>query len=309
MIAKVNVRESAEALAASHPCYSEEADRRYGRMHLPVAPHCNLGCRYCERTIGRRAAGADAPGVAAQVLTPEEALARVNRVADLGWVRVVGIAGPAEPLTSPETFETLRLVGAAHPEVVLCLSTNGLTLAEVLPELLEIGLRALTVTINATSVDIAEKLYAWAKVDGERLKGPEAASAILDRQWRGLEAAGRTGLLIKVNSVYVPGINDEDLVAVAQRALALGAHRHNIMPLIPRGRLRNHRPPTRREVEQVRLACEPWLDQIRHCTQCRADSIEPPDRTEMGDPLCGRGCEGLEAVECELIASSHGVTS
>ncbi len=31
-----------------HPCYSKEA-HQYARMHLPVAPACNIQCNYCNR--------------------------------------------------------------------------------------------------------------------------------------------------------------------------------------------------------------------------------------------------------------------
>jgi len=265
----------AERLARAHPCYSEGARERHGRIHLPVAPACNLGCSYCERSIGPRAAGSG-PGSARRVLSPDEAAERVVAVARRGWLRVVGIAGPGEPLANPQTLETLRRVRALHPELLLCLSTNGLRLAESLPELLDAGLSALTVTINTTREETASRIYAWAEIDGTRVVGPAAAAAVLLRQWRGLEAALDAGLLVKVNSVLIPGINDDDVVDVARRAAALGAHRHNIMPLLPRGRMRHRRAPTASELETAQARAGRWLRQFRSCTQCPADVIAPP---------------------------------
>ena len=215
-----------------------------------------------------------------------------------GWLHVVGIAGPAEPLASPETFETLRLVHAAHSELVLCLSTNGLNLEERLPDLLALGLRALTVTINTADPETASELYAWADLDGARVAGPEAAGEILVRQWRGLAAASEAGLLIKVNSVLVPGINDVSLVEVARRAAELGAHRHNIMPLIPRGRMRARRAPSRSELQAIQRECERWIPQFRGCTQCPADVIEPP--------LLGTGgCQTCAPQSCTSAPSAR----
>jgi nitrogen fixation protein NifB len=287
---------STPALEATHPCYTEAARLRYGRIHLPVAAGCNLGCNYCERTIGPEARSSGGPGSAERLISPDEAAARVNAIKPLGWLHVVGIAGPAEPLASPETFETLRLIHAAYPDLVLCLSTNGLNLEAALVELLHLGLRALTVTINTTQPRTASRLYAWADIGGERLRGPQAAADILTRQWRGLAAAAETGLLIKVNSVFVPGLNDADLLAVARRAAALGAHRHNIMPLIPRGRMRDHRPPSRQELAAVQRECERWIPQFRGCTQCPADVIEPPLSVEAGDHQCAM-CVDIRATE------------
>jgi len=290
--------ESIAALAASHPCYSETAGLRYGRIHLPVAARCNLGCNFCERTIGPEARSIGGPGSAERLISPDDAAARVDAISRLGWLYVVGIAGPAEPLTSPETFETLGLVHAAHPDLVLCLSTNGLNLEQALPDLIGLGLRALTVTINTTDPDVAARLYAWAELEGERFPGREAASEILTRQWRGLASAVKAGLLIKVNSVFVPGINDADLLPVARRAADLGAHRHNIMPLIPRGRMRARRAPSRSELQAIQRECERWIRQFRGCTQCPADVIEPP--------LLGTGgCQTCAPQSCTSAPSAR----
>jgi len=266
----------AAALAAEHPCYTETARLHHGRLHLAVAPRCNLGCRYCERAIGAKADSVGGPGTAARVLTPAEAVARVDEVQAKGWLRVVGIAGPGEPLANPATLTTLRLLRQAHRDIILCLSTNGLRLEAALPGLLAAGLRSLTVTINTTRPETAAQLYDWAVIEGDRIVGPAAAPEVLSRQWRGLAAAVGAGLLVKVNSVLIPGITETDMEAVALRAGAIGAHRHNIMPLIPRGRMRDRRAPTPDEMEQVRAQCEPWLPQFRACTQCRADVIAPP---------------------------------
>jgi nitrogen fixation protein NifB len=263
-------------LVAMHPCYTEAARLHHGRLHLAVAPDCNLGCRYCERSVGAHADGSAGPGTAARVLPPAEANSFVSEVRRAGWLRVVGIAGPGEPLANPATLATLRLLQQTHPDLLLCLSTNGIELEAALPDLLGAGVRSLTVTINAVRPGAAARLYAWAAIDGRRLSGKAAAEHILKRQWDGLAAAVRAGLLVKVNSVLIPGITGAELESVARRAGSVGAHRHNIMPLIPRGQMRRRRAPTRAELEHARARCERWIPQFRGCTQCRADAIVPP---------------------------------
>ena len=59
-----------------HPCFSEEAHHRFGRAHLPVAPACNLQCRYCVRKFD--CANESRPGVTSRVLSPEQALGDTN---------------------------------------------------------------------------------------------------------------------------------------------------------------------------------------------------------------------------------------
>ncbi len=35
----------------NHPCFSEEARHKTGRIHLPVAPKCILPYHYCNRVF------------------------------------------------------------------------------------------------------------------------------------------------------------------------------------------------------------------------------------------------------------------
>jgi hypothetical protein len=65
------------------------------------------------------------------------------------YLSVIGIAGPGDPLANEETFRTLELVGKEFPELTLCLSTNGLRLPENVDRLKRLGVKFITVTMNA----------------------------------------------------------------------------------------------------------------------------------------------------------------
>jgi nitrogen fixation protein NifB len=290
--------QSIAVLAASHPCYTAAAAHRFGRLHLAVAPACNLSCNYCERVVGVRAAEAGGPGSADRVLSVEEAVARVAAIESRGWLRVVGIAGPGEPLANRATFEAMNLIRAHRPDLLLCLSTNGIELESRLPDILKAGVSAVSVTINTTRARTAERLYAGLMMNGDRVAGRAAAEQILSRQWRGLAAAIDSGLLAKVNSVLIPGVNADDLPGVARRAGALGARRHNIMPLIPRGRMREMRPPTPAELKALQDECERWVPQFRHCMQCRADAVIAPTDLK-GGVSCAVRCSANTCTSAE----------
>ena len=60
--------------AAEHPCFSGGAHRRFGRIHLPVAPRCNLQCAYCDRRYD--CPNESRPGVTSSLLTPKDAVQR-----------------------------------------------------------------------------------------------------------------------------------------------------------------------------------------------------------------------------------------
>jgi nitrogen fixation protein NifB len=33
----------------NHPCFNDSSRHTFGRLHLPVAPKCNIQCNYCSR--------------------------------------------------------------------------------------------------------------------------------------------------------------------------------------------------------------------------------------------------------------------
>lgn len=295
--AKTNER----LVMANHPCFSKGAHARSGRIHLPVAPECNIQCGYCVRKYD--CVNESRPGVASTVLTPLEALERVEAVVERsgGEIAAVGIAGPGDPLANEATFETLDLVRRAYPEAILCVSTNGLALPERVGDLVAVGVRSLTVTINAVMPETADAVYAWVSgPGGERLKGIDGAHRLLERQWDGLARAVRAGLVVKVNSVLIPGVNDMELPAVAMLAAECGAHLSNILPLIPQARFRATKPPGPADIHAARAACGEYLSQMTHCSQCRADAcgLIGNDRDMETETLMAR----LGDDYCEVVA-------
>ncbi|MEI8356029.1 MAG: nitrogen fixation protein NifB, partial [Deltaproteobacteria bacterium] len=110
-----------------HPCFGGN-HKKNGRMHLAVAPKCNIKCGYCLRK--HDCANESRPGVTSRILTPQEAIEKVREimVSPIAGpiIKVVGIAGPGDPLFNEETFETFAMVKSEFPHLMLCLSTNGL---------------------------------------------------------------------------------------------------------------------------------------------------------------------------------------
>jgi nitrogen fixation protein NifB len=258
-----------------HPCFGGDHNKA-GRIHLPVAPGCNIKCGFCERKFD--CANESRPGVTSRVLTPVQAVERVRMVKrhmELqggAQLKVVGIAGPGDPLANPKTFDTFRLVRATFPEMTLCLSTNGLLLEEKLPEILAANVHSLTLTINALTAETGAKVYEWIHYQGQRFTGTRAAGFLIDKQFAGLKVAARAGLMIKINHVYIPGVNDHETLDLAVRVRELGAQMMNIIPVIPIGRFAGIEMPSAATMEMVRNQAELILSQARHCKQCRADA-------------------------------------
>jgi MoaA/NifB/PqqE/SkfB family radical SAM enzyme len=189
------------------------------------------------------------------------------------YCKVIGIAGPGEPLANEETFETLRLVKDEFSDLILCLSTNGLLLPERVDDILNAGVKFLTVTVNAVDPEVAKRIYGYVVTD-RVLRGLEAAQTLIAKQQAGIEMIAKTGVIVKVNTVVCPGINDYHVPKIAEHLRDFASFM-NLMPLIPvEGTPFSHiTPPDPNTLNKLRELCEAHIPQIRHCRQCRSDSI------------------------------------
>jgi len=265
-------RDESPDIMKYHPCFSKEAHHKFGRIHLAVAPACNIQCRYCIRKYD--CANESRPGITSTVLSPGNALERIRTLLDRNEnISVIGIAGPGDPLANEVTFETLGAINREFPEIILCVSTNGLLLPDRLHDLLRAGVRSLTITINAASLETAEKIYAWVKYNGINYKGRKAAEHLLINQRIGLKRAVEAGLAVKVNTVFIPGVNDTDIPSIASLAGENGAHIMNIIPLIPQADFSHLQRPSHEMIGRMRLECGKYILQMTHCRQCRADAF------------------------------------
>ncbi|OGH03512.1 MAG: nitrogenase cofactor biosynthesis protein NifB [Candidatus Lambdaproteobacteria bacterium RIFOXYD1_FULL_56_27] len=271
-----------------HPCFSEQAHHYFARMHLAVAPGCNIQCNYCNRKYN--CANESRPGVVVDRLTPEEAIKKLSLVAqEVKELSVIGIAGPGDALCSSQrSFETMNRIAEKFPDLKLCLSTNGLELPRFADQIAALGVDHVTVTINTLNPRTAQKIYAWVKWEGQKRNDLEAMAHFLARQQEGLRALVNLGVMVKVNSLMMPGINDQELPALSQKLKKMGAFLHNIMPLISQPEhgtvfgLQGQPEPTEEEMKTVREACGD-MKQMTHCHQCRADAIGKLGEDRFGE--------------------------
>ncbi|MGG7519379.1 nitrogenase cofactor biosynthesis protein NifB [Allorhizobium undicola] len=263
----------------NHPCYSEEAHHYFARMHVAVAPACNIQCNYCNRKYD--CANESRPGVVSEKLTPDQALRKVIAVANqVPQLSVLGIAGPGDACYDwKKTKATFELVAREIPDIKLCLSTNGLALPDHVGELADLNVDHVTITINMVDPEVGAKIYPWIFHDRRRFVGLEAAKILHDRQMLGLEMLTARGILTKINSVMIPGVNDEHLVEVNRWVKERGAFLHNVMPLISDPAHGTYygstgqRGPRAVELKALQDRLDGSIRLMRHCRQCRADAV------------------------------------
>jgi len=282
--------EDMAAKVTEHPCYSKDAHFKFGRIHVPVAPRCNIQCNYCTRKFA--CPNENRPGVTTKVISPDQAITTIREAIEKEpRLKILGVAGPGDALENPATLETFAKAGEAFPFLTRCLSTNGLLLPDMIEDIDRVGITTLTVTINAVDPDIGEKIYSHVRYRGKTYKGREAFEILNRNQLEGVRQAAMRGMVVKVNSVLIPGINDHHLVEVARVVKALGAYILNVIPMIPLAKFEHITPPSDDEVNRIRDECAAVIQQFRNCMRCRADAIGIP-----GEEGCGGEAESSEEV-------------
>jgi nitrogen fixation protein NifB len=224
--------------------------------------------------------------VASAVLSPEDAVAVVERALELcPEITVAGIAGPGDPLATDHAIKTFEILHEKYPELINCLSTNGLLLERYAEDIYRAGVRTLTVTVNAVDPVILDRICSRVVLDGKVYEGTAGAEILIEAQKRGIKKAADLGFLIKINIVLIPEVNGDHIARIAETAAELGAGLVNIIPLIPQHEFADSAPPDCDELAAAREAAEQYLSVFRHCKHCRADACGIPGKGDLSSKL------------------------
>ncbi len=270
--------ENQEKLRNNHPCFASTPGN-LGRIHLPVSPACNIGCRFCSRVLNDTE---NRPGVTSKVITPEDSVAILRKALKIcPEIKVAGIAGPGDTLATDTALETFRLVDKEFPHLLKCMSTNGLLLDEKADKVIEAKIDSLTVTVNAIDPEIEAKLNKFVLYHGKKYDALEGAKILIENQLNGIRKVAESGITVKVNTVLVPRINGSHIEKIAKTVSSLGASIYNIIPLIPTYELKDEKAPFCFQIEEARKSAEKYIDVFRHCNRCRADAVGVPGVSEF----------------------------
>jgi GTP 3',8-cyclase len=165
-------------------------------LRLSVTDRCNLRCVYCTywQDWQKLPAG--------EILRYEELL-RLAAVAAEGGIRKIRITG-GEPLVRRGIVRFLKDLKRIPGIDQVCLTTNGVLLQELAPDLYDAGLRHLNISLDTLRRDRYR-----------HITGSDKLSAVM----AGLERATSLGFHpIKINCVVMRGINDDEILDIAQLA-------------------------------------------------------------------------------------------
>ncbi len=272
-----------EELRSRHPCFALGAKNNNGRIHLPVSPGCNIGCRFCKRDINDTE---ERPGVSSEIITPDEALAAIEKATELmPEIQVAGVAGPGDTLATSYALETFRRIKERFPNIIKCMSTNGLMLSELAQEVIDAGIDSLTVTVNAVDPVILAQICEFIIWHGKSIEGVDAAKILIENQLEGIRKVSAGGVTVKVNTVLIPEINKDHVREVAKTVSACGASVYNIIPLIPQHKLSHCTEPSCELLYEVRKEAEEYIRVFRHCARCRADAVGLPGGKDISKQI------------------------
>ena len=257
----------------AHPCFNEKIHDKVGRIHIPIAPKCNIQCGFCTRKLDKKE---NRPGVASCVMGIDEALKHVKETVEKMPITVIGVAGPGDSLCNSDTIEFFRKAHEQFPDLILCMSTNGLLVPDFVDEIVEVGVKTVTITVNAVDPKIGVKIYDNINYDNKVYHGKDGFNLLLEKQLKGIDMLSKRGVIIKVNSVLIPGVNDKHIIEIAKVVKDYGASMLNVLPLIPLNKFKDVEPPGCGMLSDIRDSVEKILPVFRACTQCRADAYGIP---------------------------------
>lgn len=270
-----------------HPCFNEKIRHKYGRIHLPVAPKCNIQCNFCNRKYD--CVNESRPGVTSGILSPYQALYYLEEsLKKDSSLSVVGIAGPGDPFANGEkTMSTLRLVRKKFPAMILCVATNGLDILPFVDELAALEVSHISITVNALENEIGKNIYSWVRYNKKMYRGRDAASVLLERQLEAIKEIKRSGITVKINTIIIPGVNTGHISDVAKKMSELGVDIFNCLPLCrnPDTPFEHIAEPDKALIESIRKEAKAYIPQMHHCTRCRADAAGLLGEDNIGETI------------------------
>ena len=199
--------------------------------------------------------------------------------------------------------------------MICCLATNGLGIGPYIDELAEINVSHVTITVNAIDPDIGSQIYSFVR-HGKRVLTPrEGFNVLLEKQLEAIQRLKEKNVTTKINTIIIPGINEDHIEAVAKKMSEMGVDILNCVPFYPNeGAAFAHlEEPSKETVAGIRKKAARYLPQMLHCKRCRADAVGilgENNSAEIMDKL--RECAELPEISDETrpyvaVASLEGV--
>lgn len=174
----------------------------YGRGHrdlrVSLTDRCNLRCTYCMPHDF-------AAWLPSEDLLTSDELISIIKVGVSQGIDEIRLTG-GEPLLRPDIVEIVSRISSIENAPVLSMTTNGIALAKLAKPLFDAGLRRINISLDTLDRDVFKKMTYRDR---------------LDDVFAGIQAAKDAGLMpVKINTVLLRGINDDEVTNLLKWALA-----------------------------------------------------------------------------------------
>ena len=176
--------------------------RQINYIRLSITDKCNLQCIYCKPSRNLRQLERS------QILSYEEIL-RLIRVAVGCGITKVRLTG-GDPLVRRDVVSLLRSISQLDGVKDISLTTNGVLLEQMAAGLYEAGLHRINISLDSLNREKYRKITCQDR---------------LDQVWQGIKTASEIGFSpIKINTVVIKGINDDEILNLARLSLTYPFH-------------------------------------------------------------------------------------
>ncbi len=177
-------------------CLKDGHGRRHDYLRISVTDRCNLRCVYCMGEEGIEQTSHE------NILSYEEILKVVTAGAELG-ISKIRITG-GEPLARKDLVSLIGKISSVPGITDLAMTTNGTLLPRYAEALKKAGLDRVNISLDTLQADKYQKITRCGK---------------LEDTMRGIEYALQYGLEpVKINTVLMKGINDDEVIDFLQLA-------------------------------------------------------------------------------------------
>jgi GTP 3',8-cyclase len=277
-----------ELTAKDSPGLVDSFGRRITYVRLSVTDRCDLRCRYCmaERMqfLPKR-----------EILTFEEIIELSDILIDRG-VRKIRLTG-GEPLVRKGIMELVRSlgrrIGGGLDELVL--TTNGTRLAQFADELHDAGIRRINVSLDSRD----PQRFAHITRGGN-----------LDQVLAGIDAARRAGLSVKINTVALAGVNEDEIADMLPWCAGMGMDL-TLIETMPLGEVEEDRTAHYLPLDVVKRRLEQQFTLVPSMRRTGGPSryFEVPElggRVGFITPLSNNFCDGCNRIRIAATGTVYG---
>ncbi len=174
--------------------------RKIDYLRLSVTERCNFRCSYCMP---------DKPFSwvpKENLLSFEEMFSFVKAAIDEGITKIRITGG--EPTLREDLDKFLKMIYDYKSDMDIAMTTNGFLLSQCAQNLANAGLKRINISLDSLRPETAKQIA--------------GGKDVLEQVLSGIDAALKAGLRVKLNTVPLKGVNDDELLDIIEYAKERG---------------------------------------------------------------------------------------